>query len=509
MLSNKLKGVKSGETLPPVDPDLVLVVDTSLGDGTPTVGVELAGGSMNATVNWGDGLTDTYNTVGYKTHTYATGGIYTIRISGSLTSFGGNTATHNAKITKCLSFGTLGLTSLFNAFYFASNLNEVPSVLPSTVTDLQQCFYYATGTIGSNIESWNTVNVINMNRAFEGATAFNQNIGSWNTSNVLTFAYMFSGASAFNQNIGSWNTSKATNMSGMFYGTTAFNQDISGWDTSNVTNTSDMFWLASSFNQPIGSWNVMNVINMSNMFNGATVFDQNLSTWCVGNFQSQPSNFSASSALSESNKPVWGTCPLYEPDGDIIYLGSSSGVGGAALPAHQAGDVIIAFAINDGSNSMSVPTGWTQINAGGLNLIAMRLMYRVATSSSTTSGAWGSTSIIFSVYRNCTTVIPAVVSSTATLNNTNIQYNAVNHWKNLAWTLAFGGTRSTNTTIENPPTGVILRLNVLDAVDEAAAFDSNGITTGFTSQSRGIGGTAGATISATLRLRPKLKLIGT
>ena len=37
--------------------------------------------------------------------------------------------------------------------------------------------------------------------------------------------------------------------------------------------------------------------------------DQNISSWCVTNFVSEPSSFSLVSPLSESNKPVWGTCP--------------------------------------------------------------------------------------------------------------------------------------------------------------------------------------------------------
>ena len=37
--------------------------------------------------------------------------------------------------------------------------------------------------------------------------------------------------------------------------------------------------------------------------------DQNISSWCVTNIVSEPSSFSLVSPLSESNKPIWGTCP--------------------------------------------------------------------------------------------------------------------------------------------------------------------------------------------------------
>jgi hypothetical protein len=48
---------------------------------------------------------------------------------------------------------------------------------------------------------------------------------------------------------------------------------------------------------------------MISMFQDATVFNKDLSGWCVTNITSEPTNFSTSSALTNANKPVWGTCP--------------------------------------------------------------------------------------------------------------------------------------------------------------------------------------------------------
>ena len=141
--------------------------------------------------------------------------------------------------------------------------------------------------------------------------SFNQNIGSWDTSSVTDMSGMFAGASAFNQDIGNWDTSSVTDMQGTFQFATAFNQDIGRWkwNTSSVTLMSSMFEYAESFNQDIGSWDTSSVTDMRYMFEGASIFNQNLSGWCVTNITSAPTSFDGSSALSNENKPVWGTCP--------------------------------------------------------------------------------------------------------------------------------------------------------------------------------------------------------
>jgi len=45
------------------------------------------------------------------------------------------------------------------------------------------------------------------------------------------------------------------------------------------------------------------------MFEEATAFNQDLSGWCVTNIPNEPSEFGTNSALTDANKPLWGTCP--------------------------------------------------------------------------------------------------------------------------------------------------------------------------------------------------------
>ena len=134
-------------------------------------------------------------------------------------------------------------------------------------------------------------------------------ISDWDVSQVTDMSYLFYQKSQFNGDISSWDVSGVTDMKYMFDFSDNFNQDISSWDVSSVTNMRYMFDNAIIFNQDISSWDVSSVTNMNFMFNEASSFNQDISNWCVTNIASEPSEFSAESPLSESNKPVWGSCP--------------------------------------------------------------------------------------------------------------------------------------------------------------------------------------------------------
>ncbi|MEC7658795.1 MAG: BspA family leucine-rich repeat surface protein [Bacteroidota bacterium] len=131
---------------------------------------------------------------------------------------------------------------------------------------------------------------------------------NWDVSNVTDMSNAFENRTTFNADISTWNVSSVTNMKRMFYSAGTFNADISAWNVSSVINMERMFYNVDNFNRDIGSWDVSNVTNMTRMFMLASSFNQDLSLWCVTNLTSEPESFSAGSSLSESNKPVWGTC---------------------------------------------------------------------------------------------------------------------------------------------------------------------------------------------------------
>jgi surface protein len=316
--------------------------DTNLGEGT-TVTLGLAG-TVDATIDWGDGTITTVTTPGPHTHDYGQEGVYTVSVTGSVTAYDGWRIPDREKLVSIDSWGDVGFTSLLYAFSETSNLVSAPRTTAGleSVTNMGGMFYGAS-SFNQDIGSWDVSSVTIMLGMFGDAESFNQDLGGWDVSNVMNMNGMFSGAKSFNQDIGDWNVSRVNFMVNMFRDTDSFNQDIGRWDVSNVVNMNSMFMNATAFNQAIGNWDVSNVTVMISMFNGATSFNQDirgwdvsnvtpdyylgwtgmnfmfndatsfnqdLSGWCVAQIQDRPDGFDDGASSWELPRPVWGTCPI-------------------------------------------------------------------------------------------------------------------------------------------------------------------------------------------------------
>ena len=211
--------------------------------------------------------------------------------------------------------------------FVSSKIQDIGSWDVGNVTNMSAMFAHSYYNIQLEFENWDVSKVTNMSGMFWG----NRNdsneikIASWDVSNVTDMSRMFGGVGgrkAKIDDISNWDPSKVTNMKSMFSGAYVFNQDIGSWDVSNVTTMSNMFEGASAFNKDIGSWDTSSVNNMDGMFSPKYVslildfkmnFNQDLTKWCVTNITSEPQNFSKldveEGALTEANKPIWGTCP--------------------------------------------------------------------------------------------------------------------------------------------------------------------------------------------------------
>ncbi|QIG70791.1 hypothetical protein EVB91_240 [Rhizobium phage RHph_I1_18] len=99
-------------------------------------------------------------------------------------------------------------------------------------------------------------------------------------------------------------------------------------------------------------------------------------------------------------------------DDVISYIGSATGTTGATLPAHQAGDLIIAAVFRDGG-TFTVPAGWTQIISNAQSSYSAILYYKIAQSDAETVTGWtNATDVVAAVYRGAHQASPIGGSST-------------------------------------------------------------------------------------------------
>ena len=257
--------------------------------------------------DWGDGSNSIIRTWNQSdaTHTYATAGTYTIKISGIITGWSFNSSGDRLKLTGITQWGCMGLNTYLQ-FAFCTNMSITASDKPASITSLSSTFY-GCSTLNNipGIGTWDTSKCTDMVATFRACSVFNQDIGSWNTSSCTDMYRMFLDASAFNQNIGGWDTSNVTRMSYMF-NFSAFNNggspSINNWNTGKVTNIDSMF-RGSGFNQPIGNWNMISCTNIRSIFRDCP-FNQNISTWNVSNVTNFPDVFLNNGSIT-TGLAVW------------------------------------------------------------------------------------------------------------------------------------------------------------------------------------------------------------
>jgi len=202
-----------------------------------STGFTLSGITGSYQIDWGDGNTDA-NTA---THTYVTGGTYTIllyvALTGQILTYSG--MTNKTYLTSINAWGDLGgVTTLTTVGGVA--LVAVPTSLPRSVTNLSSMFS-GCSVFNGDISRWNTRNVTSMNRMFFNCLVFNRDISRWNTGKV-TNMYLIFEKCPLNQDISHWNTGENTDFNFFLQTTGNFNQNLGSWDIRKYTVSSRNFW---------------------------------------------------------------------------------------------------------------------------------------------------------------------------------------------------------------------------------------------------------------------------
>jgi len=264
------------------------------GDGTVTQGDNM--GSINTPIIRGIRLDRTYGNTRTISKTFPRHGRYVVRIEGPIhTAYAklNRIRSTGQNIFGCNNFGD-SVTSIVSTFAQASNLQQVPTSLPTRITSLESLFDNCFSLNSPNLNSWNTINVTSLYNTFQGCISLNQSLNAWNTSNVTTMRGTFISAYSFNQPLSNWNTAKVTTMELMFYNAFAFNQSLNTWNVSQCRSFNQMFAMLfssyefgrrSAYNQPMNNWVFFNKgqADFTRMLYLATSYRQNISNWCVQN----------------------------------------------------------------------------------------------------------------------------------------------------------------------------------------------------------------------------------
>ena len=324
--------------------------------------------AQDGTIDWGDSSSSDLSYAN-RAHTYASGGIYTITITGNVLkgfNFGGSG--DYLKITDISQWGILDITSGSNAFKDCANLTITATDAPTiSATTFYRMFYNCDKITTPDFSNWDTSTVTNMQEVFRNSLLFNGNLAGWVTSSTTTIRGMFMSAVAFNQDLSSWDVSGVTTMYEAFKDADGFNSSVAGWafksgvslyatfqnaegftgigvdswNTSNVTNTNRVFNSADSFNGDISNWDTSNFTDIQYMLNQCDDFRGSLAGWDITGPMTNMNTFmNGATGMSTANYDAtliaWDAQGTVGYSGTVNFGGSKYTAGGAAEAARTS-----------------------------------------------------------------------------------------------------------------------------------------------------------------------------
>ncbi len=196
--------------------DFVMFVETTTASETFTIPTQDVG-TFNATIDWGDGSSNTITAYNAPelTHTYASAGTQRICISGTFPNIYFNASGDSLKVKGIANWGSVGFETLYRAFYGCSNMQfalQLGNCNTSSVTSLGDMFRNCSNLTTLDVSGFDTSSAVLMSSMFR------------NCSNLTTL------------DVSGFDTSSVTNMSNMFNNCTSLGPlTISGWNISSLT----------------------------------------------------------------------------------------------------------------------------------------------------------------------------------------------------------------------------------------------------------------------------------
>jgi hypothetical protein len=255
-------------------------------------------GTYNATIEWGDGSTSTITTFNDTdlTHVYSVGGVYQIKISGSLPWIYYQNSGDVKKLISINQWGILPFTSFDRSFSGCSNLDILATDVPdfSVIKAMGGAFSNCTSLTNFPFAGADFSNVIEWNQSGLSAfynctslTSIDMTGMLMNTTNSYTFTNQFQSCTNLTSVIGfnTLNFSKCTNIGDTFRSSGLTSIDMSGMDFSSCTSFIRLFF--SCTNLDYGDFtditlNSIGNINIQQVFNGLGTSNLiGLDTWNI------------------------------------------------------------------------------------------------------------------------------------------------------------------------------------------------------------------------------------
>ena len=229
----------------------------------------VAGGTFNATVDYGDG-TGSQTVTAYNdsnlTHSFATAGQHTITIDGTFPNVGfNNNASSRVLVNEVVDLGGVGWTNFYGAFRGCTNLTTFNSGTADTssVTNMSLMLYNCTSLTTLDLSNFDTSSVTNMSVMFYNCSSLTAlDVSGFNTSVVNRMDFMLASCTNLtNLDIKHFDVSSVTNGTNFLSGsnnaltTTQYNELLEAWAAQDVQpNVPWHFGDAKYTNESIADW---------------------------------------------------------------------------------------------------------------------------------------------------------------------------------------------------------------------------------------------------------------
>jgi hypothetical protein len=316
-----LRPIRGGGGGAAPNPDFVSTWDTTqAGSASDTIVLPMTAGN---TVHWGDGSSDTTNT-----HTYASGGTYTITIEGTVNTFRFASSGDRLKILDVSNWGTFDIAN-DRTFQNCSNLDVTAADIPI-------------------LSSSNSASSL-----FQGCNLTNVDFSTWDFSLCTSFLKFLSVNTSFSGNVEGIIHSGVTNARQAFVNTPLGNPDLSTWDVSAITSWDDALRNCSlGALTDVSGWvpkgNMNGVFNVNPDFEGL-----GLDTWTIG-------------AITGGGN-LFANCTLTTANYDATLIAWEAQAPSNAVPINfGSSQYTLGGAAEAARTSLISTYGWTITDGGGI-----------------------------------------------------------------------------------------------------------------------------------------------